>query len=80
MTDQCDGTSAQVVGKGLEEIRELGVEQTGGDDGDELGEEAAEGDEGQERVGSAGLDGPGGQADLVGQVVGVFDEAAGDAL
>jgi hypothetical protein len=47
---------------------------------DELGEEAAEGDEGGERVPSAGLERLGGQADLERKVVGLVEDAIGEAL
>ena len=74
------GPQSGVPGRGevAEEGLQLGGEEASGDDGDELGEEAAEGDEGHERVGGAGLEGLDGEADLEGEVSGLFDEVAGE--
>ena len=74
------GPQSGVPGRGevAEEGLQLGGEEASGDDGDELGEETAEGDEGHERVGGAGLEGLDGEADLEGEVSGLFDEVAGE--
>ena len=71
------GARGALVEGGLE----FGGEEEGGDGADELDDEGAEGDQGLEGV-AVGLvlEGLGGEADLVGQVVGVVDEVGGEVV
>ena len=77
MLDLGAGARGELVEGGLE----FGGEEEGGDGADELDDEGAEGDQGLEGVTiGAVLKGLGGEADLVGQVVGVVDEVGGEVV
>jgi len=69
---------AEIKGKGAEESVQLRGEYLDSDAVDELVEKAPEGDQGHEEVARASVDGLGGQADLQGGVVGLFEDAAGE--